>query len=91
MSTRDEFEKWAHANGHDISRWPHAPDTYVWLYTAQAWEVWQTAIRTEREACAKVCEQQIRRAGDGMTFYTAVGQCAAAIRTRSIQPAEAGG
>lgn len=49
------------------------------------------AVEAEREACAKVCEQQIRLAGDGMTFYTAVGQCAAAIRTRSIQPAEAGG
>lgn len=49
------------------------------------------AVEAEREACAKVCEQQIHRAGDGMTFYTAVGQCAAAIRTRSIQPTEAGG
>ena len=49
------------------------------------------AVEAEREACAKVCEQQIRRAGDGMTFYTAVGQCAAAIRTRSIQPARGEG
>ena len=49
------------------------------------------AVEAEREACAKVCEQQIRRAGDEMTFYTAVGQCAAAIRTRSIQPARGEG
>ena len=49
------------------------------------------AVEAEREACAKVCEQQIRRAGDGMTFYTAVGQCAAVIRTRSIQPARGEG
>ena len=37
----------------------------------------------EREACAKVCEQQGRMAGEAMTFYTATGQCAAAIRARS--------
>ena len=48
------------------------------------------AVEAEREACAKVCEQHIRRAGDGMTFYTAVGQCADSIRTRSIQPARGG-
>ena len=44
----------------------------------------------EHEACAKVCEEQERGAGDAMTFYTATGQCAAAIRARN-QSAEAGG
>ncbi len=39
-------------------------------------------VKAEREACAKVCEKQERGAGDAMTFYTATGQCAAAIRNR---------
>ena len=41
------------------------------------------AASAEREACAKVCEEQERCAGDAMTFYTAAGQCAAAIRARN--------
>ena len=39
-------------------------------------------VAAEREACAKVCEEQERGSGDAMTFYTAAGQCAAAIRNR---------
>ena len=39
-------------------------------------------VKAEREACAKACEEQKRGAGDAMTFYTATGQCAAAIRNR---------
>ena len=39
-------------------------------------------VKAEREACAKACEEQERGAGDAMTFYTATGQCAAAIRNR---------
>ena len=39
-------------------------------------------VAAEREACAKVCEQQARHAGDPVTFYTAVGQCASAIRAQ---------
>ena len=42
----------------------------------------QAAVEAEREACAKACEEQERGAGDAMTFYTATGQCAAAIRNR---------
>ena len=42
-------------------------------------------VAAEREACAKVCEQQARHAGDPVTFYTAVGQCASAIRVRGNQ------
>ena len=44
------------------------------------------AAAAEREACAKVCEEQERGAGDAMTFYTATGQCAAAIRARNQPP-----
>ena len=39
-------------------------------------------VEQEREACAKVCEEQERGSGDAMTFYTAAGQCASAIRNR---------
>ena len=39
-------------------------------------------VKAEREACAKVCEEQERGSGDAMTFYTAAGQCASAIRNR---------
>ena len=44
------------------------------------------AAAAEREACAKVCEEQERGAGDAMTFYTATGQCSAAIRARNEPP-----
>ena len=43
-------------------------------------------VAAEREACAKVCEEQERGSGDAMTFYTAAGQCAAAIRARNEPP-----
>ena len=43
----------------------------------------RAAVLQEREACAKLCESQGRQSGDGLTFYTATGQCAAAIRARS--------
>lgn len=42
----------------------------------------KAAVEAEREACAKVCEEQARFSGDGMTFYTATGQCASRIRER---------
>ena len=42
-------------------------------------------VAAERDACAQVCEQQARHAGDPVTFYTAVGQCASAIRARGNQ------
>lgn len=43
----------------------------------------RAAVLQEREANAKLCESQARQSGDAMTFYTATGQCAAAIRARS--------
>lgn len=49
-----------------------------------ALEVARRAAAAEREACAKVCEQQGRMAGEAMTFYTATGQCAQAIRDRAL-------
>lgn len=50
--------------------------------TEKANELADQRVVAEREACAKVCEEQERGAGDAMTFYTATGQCAAAIRNR---------
>ena len=50
--------------------------------TKKANELADQRVVAEREACAKVCEEQERGAGDAMTFYTATGQCAAAIRNR---------
>jgi hypothetical protein len=43
----------------------------------------RAAVLAEREANAKLCDSQARQSGDAMTFYTATGQCAAAIRARS--------
>jgi hypothetical protein len=40
----------------------------------------EAATRATAEACAQACEAQGRATGDGMTFYTATGQCAAACR-----------
>ena len=50
--------------------------------TEKANELADQRVVAEREACAKACEEQERGAGDAMTFYTATGQCAAAIRNR---------
>ena len=50
--------------------------------TEKANELADQRVVAEHEACAKVCEEQERGAGDAMTFYTATGQCAAAIRNR---------
>ena len=54
---------------------------------ADMWARFAALVATaEREACANVCEEQERGAGDAMTFYTATGQCAAAIRARNQPP-----
>ena len=50
--------------------------------TEKANELADQRVFAEREACAKASEEQERGAGDAMTFYTATGQCAAAIRNR---------
>ena len=50
--------------------------------TEKANELADQRVVAEREACAKACEEQKRGAGDAMTFYTAAGQCASAIRNR---------
>ena len=50
--------------------------------TEKANELADQRVVAEREACAKACEEQERGAGDAMMFYTATGQCAAAIRNR---------
>lgn len=50
--------------------------------TEKANELADQRVVAEREACTKACEEQERGAGDAMTFYTATGQCAAAIRNR---------
>ena len=55
MGLRDEFEKWAHANGRDTSKWSHDPDSYVWFETGLAWEAWQGAsIAAEARKSAAV-------------------------------------
>lgn len=56
----------------------------AWDFRGFAAEAARLAIASEREACAKVCEQQGRLAGEAMTFYTATGQCAQAIRDRAL-------
>lgn len=50
--------------------------------SAQIRAIADEAARREREACAKLCEEQARFSGDGMTFYMATGQCASRIRGR---------
>jgi hypothetical protein len=51
-------------------------------YTALAMAIWNKAIETEREACAKVCEE---RQEVFKKYYTKglAGMCAEAIRARS--------
>jgi hypothetical protein len=50
------------------------------VYTALALAIWNKAIAQEREACAKVCEEQ--DTGQGLLHDRAVIECAAAIRAR---------
>ena len=56
----------------------------AWDFRGFAAEAAKRAAEIEREACAKACEQQGRMAGEAMTFYTATGQCAQAIRDRAL-------
>lgn len=66
--------------------WPSKEKTYVTTTSMLIFAnvIAEMARAEEREACAKVCEQQGRMAGEAMTFYTATGQCAQAIRDRAL-------
>ena len=46
------------------------------FYFMGAWRGYRAGL----EAAAALCEAEPRHAGDAQTFYTATGQCAAAIR-----------
>jgi hypothetical protein len=46
-------------------------------------EAWKAATRVEREACAKVCEEEAQR-WQGEQDITDFRLCAAAIRARSM-------
>ena len=76
MSTREDFEKWAEGSGFYLSLFSDS-DYYRNDDTALSWSAWQAATRVEREACARVCEQQIETG--------AHRRCAAAIRARGDQ------
>jgi hypothetical protein len=55
-------------------------------YTALALGVWNAAVKAEREACAKVCEELVpdmsRTANDASIWDVATFDCAEAIRKR---------
>jgi hypothetical protein len=51
-----------------------------------AWEGWCAAVKAEREACAKVCEELVpdmsRTASEASVWDVATFDCAGAIRSR---------
>ena len=76
--TNDEIRALALSHGFTLRPQPDGLmdlNPYVYAFA-------RALVEQEREACAKVCEEQERGSGDAMTFYTATGQCAAAIRNR---------
>jgi hypothetical protein len=56
------------------------------VYTALAIGVWSAAVKAEREACAKVCDELVpdmsRTANDASVWDVATFDCAEAIRAR---------
>ena len=56
------------------------------VYTALAIGVWNAAVKAEREACAKVCEELVpdmsRTASEASVWDVATFDCAGAIRAR---------
>lgn len=69
---KDEFNSWWH-NGEALNNNPYELDSAAYW----AWEGWCAAVKVEREACAKVCEE-CGAIVDGLTPK----DCAAAIRAR---------
>lgn len=55
---------------------PDEPKNWIYLERAvdEAWYIWQAAIKQERQACAKECDEMPQRLGI---------HCARAIRARS--------
>lgn len=88
---RMEFEHWYSDGGKWTKGLERSGDSYKYMPAAEAWRVWQAAIKNEREACAKVCEAQIT--GGDYHYLAARGywdhmaqaatNCAEAIRMRS--------
>lgn len=86
---RHEFEKWYQeevtgCNG----EWLVKDDggQYVERSTREAWIVWQQASNSEREACAKVCDDLVHALDGGGNQYRRPAHaehCAAKIRARS--------
>lgn len=62
---------------------------YAYHSVEFAWQMWQAAIKAEREACAKVCEDMggtmsmFANTSDARMHNNAVRGCAAAVRARS--------
>jgi hypothetical protein len=75
VTDRAAFEAWFSAkHWPDPRDWDHALKDQAWAeQVGTAWEIWRAAIKAEREACAKVCED--KSASIGLI-------CAAAIRAR---------
>jgi hypothetical protein len=76
MTDREAFEAWyAAANWPDPRDWERAFRDKAWAgQVKDAWVIWQAAVKHEREACAKECDEMPQRLGI---------HCARAIRARS--------
>lgn len=94
MTDRKAFEAWFEGyclpgESDWFKRDPTDPEDYDFTPTQHAWDGWQAAIKQEREACAKVCEDRAGSASmfgslaDAQSQNYAVRACAKAIRARS--------
>ena len=74
---KDEFNTWWH-NDESLTDNPYEPDSAAFW----AWEGWCAAVKAEREACAKVCEEDKNQAMDWIGTSRPGGHFASAIRAR---------
>lgn len=87
---RQAFEVWVSAApfGYDVCRYPNDAARYAWpdqyrrIEVQLAWDAWQAAKKDEREACAKVCENNDGSWAD-TDWNNAVKHCADKIMARS--------
>ena len=56
--SREAFEAWFTANRGAGMLGRSETGGYEWVNTSDAWQVWQAAVKHERERCALVCEAQ---------------------------------
>lgn len=91
MTDREAFDEWF-IESFDIPPKTNAAGEPCGNYSGPAWRLWQAAIKHEREACAKACEEVDEPGWTGYecpnTFNDGKWAAAAAMRARGLHTEE---